>query len=225
MDHALYDDKEDEYFSKARIELIQYVPMESKKILEIGCGDGATGALLKLRIPSSEVIGVEIAKRPAALAAKFLDAVHVGNVEDAEQFSLPYSEGHFDVLIAADVLEHLVDPWTTLKRLATLVEPNGRIVASIPNVQNWRVLLPLIFRGRWTYRESGLLDRTHLRFFTRITMVELLVHAGFDVVLMKPIDRRSRWLSQWIRSPLLDIFTTQFIVIGIKRTRSDPKAK
>jgi 2-polyprenyl-3-methyl-5-hydroxy-6-metoxy-1,4-benzoquinol methylase len=87
----------------------------------------------------------------------------------------------FDCVVFNDVLEHLDDPWRVLRETSSLVAPGGSVVASIPKVRHYSVLLPLALHGRWTYRDSGILDRTHVRFFTRATMVELFETTGWRV--------------------------------------------
>jgi 2-polyprenyl-3-methyl-5-hydroxy-6-metoxy-1,4-benzoquinol methylase len=104
--------------------------------------------------------------------------VYEGNIE---QLDLPIAPGSIDVVLCLDVLEHLVDPWTTAARLAKLLKPRGVLIASIPNVRHFRVVLPLLFRGRWEYGEFGLMDRTHLRFFTEQSARQLLRQAGLRV--------------------------------------------
>lgn len=213
MSNDLYGTKAADYFGTARHELAPHVPATSRRVLEIGCGDGTTGALLKSRSPALEVVGVEMAERAAASARTRLDAVHIGDIEKLE---LPYPRGHFDVIIAADVLEHLVDPWSALRSLTDLLAPEGRVVTSIPNVRHWRVVVPLVLLGRWTYTESGLLDRTHLRFFTRRTMLEMLEGAGLTVATVEPLGRLSRWLRVPLPRPLRELLTPQFVLVGVR---------
>jgi len=89
--------------------------------------------------------------------------------------------GHFDVIVYADVLEHLVDPWTVLSRQRSLLRPGGLMVASIPNVRHIRVTLPLLLRGRWDYTDEGLLSRGHVRFFTTRSMRQMITGAGYRI--------------------------------------------
>lgn len=129
-----------------------------------------------------------------------LDQVIQGNIEAME---LPIEPGSIDLLLCLDVLEHLVDPWETLRRLAALLRPNGVLVASIPNVRYYRVLLPLMLGGRWDYQDSGILDRTHLRFFTRATAIELVESAGFSIEQVSATNAHTR---NW-KYRLLDALT------------------
>src|SRR5262249_20610039 len=111
----------------------------------------------------------------------------VGNIED---ISLDF-EKYFDCIILGDVLEHMVDPWMTLRRIATLVSNSGTVIASIPNVQHWRVIFDLM-RGRWDYREFGIMDITHLRFFTKRTIHRLFTTNGLAVTQIIPLLTTSK---------------------------------
>jgi SAM-dependent methyltransferase len=145
-------------------------------VLEIGCHTGYFSRLLRER--GCRVIGVEINAEAAARAVESGLDVRVGNVEDAGLVeSLPRG---IDVLLAMDVLEHLLDPWTTLRNLRDRLHPDGRAVISLPNIGCWAVMRALM-RGRFDYADGGPLDRTHLRFFTYRTARELIQGAGFAV--------------------------------------------
>jgi len=133
---------------------------------------------------------------------------------------LPIAPASLDVVLCLDVLEHLIDPWTTASRLARLLKPGGVLIASVPNVRHFRVVLPLLLRGRWEYQQSGLMDRTHLRFFTEHSATELLRQAGLCVdAVRKPgldsIQKRSAMLlSAGLLEPLL-VF--QYLIRGIRQ--------
>jgi 2-polyprenyl-3-methyl-5-hydroxy-6-metoxy-1,4-benzoquinol methylase len=128
-----------------------------------------------------QVYGVEI--NPDA--ASQLEGVYAGYwIGDVEQVNLPADFKGFDCIVFADVLEHLRDPWATLKRYLQWLKPDGYVVASIPNVRNIALLYNLVIRGRWHYEDSGLLDRTHLRFFTREEILNLFAGAGLEVELV-----------------------------------------
>lgn len=164
------------YYHFTRPELVALVPEGAKRVLDVGCAAGMMGAALKER-GSVEVIGVEINPAVAHEAANRLDKVIVGDVEEV---TLPYPEGYFDAIVLGDVLEHLRDPWALLKRLRPYLVENGRLVASIPNVANISVLRDLV-RGKWQYRDAGILDRTHLRFFTLDSIREMFTNAGYRI--------------------------------------------
>jgi 2-polyprenyl-3-methyl-5-hydroxy-6-metoxy-1,4-benzoquinol methylase len=173
-----YSSKTEDYFSHGRREILPLLPSHASRALEVGCGAGHTLSLLKQQGLCDWVCGVEISSTAAEQAAQRLDKVVQGNIEAME---LPVEAGTIDLLLLLDVLEHLVDPWETLRRLSTLLSPQGVLVASIPNVRYFRVLLPLLLNGRWDYQDSGILDRTHLRFFTRANAIELVESSGLSV--------------------------------------------
>lgn len=176
------------YFSHARVDLIDAVgPVVPACVLDVGCADGSTGLVLKQRFPGCRVVGVEPVGGAADLAAKRLDEVYRAPVEQ-----LPFAQlaGAFDLVLLGDVLEHLVDPWTMLGRLREVISPTGLVVATLPNVRNWRVVRDLALRGRWEYAEAGIMDRTHLRFFTRSGIRALFAQAGFSVEAVDPVVPR-----------------------------------
>ncbi len=141
-------------------------------MLDLGCATGTTGEALKRRQPAT-VVGIELEPAYAREAAARLDEVITGDVE------LTAPTGTFDVLIAADVLEHLKDPWTALRRYAALLEPGGTAVVSLPNVGHWSTYAHLA-RGSWPRRPEGIFDATHLRWFTLRDARELLLQAGLE---------------------------------------------
>lgn len=147
---------------------------EGKSVLEIGCHTGYFSRVL--RANGCRVTGVEINAEAATRAREEGFDVRVGSVEDAALLAaLP---GPFDALLLMDVLEHLVDPWTTLARLGEQVKPGGQLLVSLPNVACWTMRRALL-AGRWQYTRDGLLDRTHLRFFTFESGQALIAGAGF----------------------------------------------
>lgn len=180
---AGYESKSGGYFAALRREMLPFVPIDAKDILDVGCGDGSFGALLKESRPC-RVTGVEHVAAVADLARSRLDKVLVASAEEP----LPFPPGSFDCIVANDVLEHLVDPWQAVRRFAALLRPGGVMVASIPNVRHYRVLKALVQDGKWEYTDKGVLDRTHLRFFTRRTMPGLFEPAGLTVERLEGIN-------------------------------------
>ena len=135
------------------------------RVLEIGCAAGRFGMVLKERHPQARVTGIEAGRAAAEIAATRLDKVICARIEDVDFAAHGIGPGAFDLVIAGDVLEHMVNPWAALVRLRPLIAPGGRLVASIPNARNLQVLEGLAVHGRFAYAERGLLDVTHLRFF------------------------------------------------------------
>ena len=160
-----YTDKSESYFAHARKEIATLLPSQCGRVLEIGCGSGATLGWLRQSRRTSHTVGVEIAEAAANDAKANVDEVYC---LDFERIELPAQNADFDVILCLDVLEHMVNPWGAVDRLVSrYLKSGGVLVVSLPNVRHYSVVLPLLFKGRWDYEDAGLLDRTHLRFFTR----------------------------------------------------------
>ncbi len=168
-------DKPTNYYGMSRPEVRRLIPAEAVNILDVGCGSGALGAELK-KERECRVTGVELVESVARKAEEKLDRVICGDVEEA----LGQAGGGFDAIVFADVLEHLRDPEELIKKSHKLLAPGGCVVASLPNVRHQSVLRDLI-EGRWDYREAGILDRTHLRFFTRSSLIDFFVAGGYMI--------------------------------------------
>jgi methionine biosynthesis protein MetW len=149
---------------------------DGARVLDVGCSTGYLASELTAR--GCRVVGVEPDAQAAAQARERCELVIVGDVEDpGVRAELPHE---MDVVLLADVLEHLRDPWSALAALRDTVAPGGRAVVSLPNIGHWTARRALA-RGRFPYAEHGLFDRTHLRFFTRASAHELAARAGFAV--------------------------------------------
>jgi SAM-dependent methyltransferase len=203
-----------------RPDIQAHVPAGARSILELGCSAGALGAALKERAPEPvTVVGVEFDAGYAQTAAQRLDRVVVG---DAAAFVAgpPPPEAPFDCLIAADVLEHLVDPWTTLQHAAALVRPGGTVIVSVPNVLFFGALLRAVRERRWPRDAEGVFDRTHLRWFSRSDAEELVRGAGLHEIEVEPryfVEGRAlRRRRQLARTPLAPFLPVQHIVTGIR---------
>jgi GT2 family glycosyltransferase/2-polyprenyl-3-methyl-5-hydroxy-6-metoxy-1,4-benzoquinol methylase/tetratricopeptide (TPR) repeat protein len=164
------------YFDHARPEVAELVPREARRILDVGCGAGRLGELLKTR-QGAHVTGIEMNARAAEAARSRVDQVIVGDVESAE---LAVGEGAFDCVVCADVLEHLREPERLVSRIGKWLAPGGSLVGSVPNARHHSVIGGLL-EGNWTYQAAGLLDRTHVRFFTRREIEKLFYRAGFEI--------------------------------------------
>jgi len=151
------------------------------KVLDVGCGSGRLGENLRL-VKNCYVVGIEIDDQAVSLAKQRLDDLIVADVEKLN--TLPYPEKYFDVIVFVDVLEHLKRPEKALAFLKEYLKDNGYVIASIPNVANWTVRLKFLL-GRWNYKERGLLDKTHVRFFTLETAKKLIEDRGFKIVRLK----------------------------------------
>lgn len=170
------DRKTADYYLETRPDIQAMVEAGGKRVLDVGCAGGELGRALK-QAGAVEVVGIERSTEAAALAKEWLDQVFVSDVEN---FSLPLNDASFDCIIFADILEHTVDPWSVVASYGRYLKTDGRVVASIPNVRFYAVIARLLF-NRWGYRESGILDNTHLRFFTLPTIREMFRQAGYEI--------------------------------------------
>lgn len=164
-------------------DLLERIPLRARLVLDVGCGTGALGAAFKRRQPAARVIGIESDRARAEIAARRLDQVFCGDIE-INPFPADL-QGRVDCLVLGDVLEHLEDPWAFLARTPPLLSAEGVVVASVPNVEHWSLLLRLL-RGEWGYEESGLFDRTHLRWFSARSLVEAFRAAGYQPLDIVP---------------------------------------
>jgi 2-polyprenyl-3-methyl-5-hydroxy-6-metoxy-1,4-benzoquinol methylase len=160
----------------------RYVPLAARSVLDVGCLAGGFGQMLKMRRASIEVWGIEADPAAAEAARSRLDHVIEGAYPDAAPAR------RFDCVVFNDVLEHLADPWAALEHAKSLLSPGGVVVASIPNVRYYRVSWSLLTRGKWEYGDGGVLDRTHLRFFTRQTVEELFRSCGYELRELVPAN-------------------------------------
>lgn len=219
-----YQAKQAAYFANARREiapLLARLPQRPLRVLELGCGNGATLAWLRTQTRVEHASGVELFTDAAQQAAQHAERIVQGNLEHMlAQDALPFENGEFDLILCMDVLEHLVDPWRITRACADWLRPGGVLIASIPNVRNWRALLPLLFAARWEYAEAGILDKTHLRFFTGASARALLTQAGLQIEdaqrLPFSVSRKAR-LANWLSLGLLrDFLTLQFLLTARK---------
>jgi 2-polyprenyl-3-methyl-5-hydroxy-6-metoxy-1,4-benzoquinol methylase len=172
-------------YSAERPELAPFIPPTPGRVLDIGCGTGGFGRTLRRSGGVQEIWGVEPVPEAAEQARTVYDEVRTGFFPDA---SLGLPAGAFDTVLMLDVLEHLVEPAEALAAVLPLLAADGVVVASIPNVRHFSVWWPLVRHGTWTYTETGLLDRTHLRWFTSATMRELFETSGYRVLGLEPVN-------------------------------------
>jgi 2-polyprenyl-3-methyl-5-hydroxy-6-metoxy-1,4-benzoquinol methylase len=199
------------------------------RVLETGCANGRFSAVL--HEIGCKVTGVEIDAGAAQQAEQFCEQVSVGNLEDAHvRDRIP---GDFDIMIFGDVLEHLVEPWKVLSDLRSHLNPSGYIVVSIPNIAHWDGRMGLLV-GRFDYTRDGLLDATHLRFFTQRTAKELIEQSGYHIVELGRTYSLPRWVyrirlvrrfAPMLLLPVLarlfpNLFTLQFIIKAIPRQQA-----
>jgi len=166
------------YYTHLRPEILALIPDTALRILDVGCGAGILGRELKRLRPDREVAGIELIPEVADKAKNVLDKVYVGDVESLAK-DLP--QEYYDCLILADIIEHLRCPKETLVALSYCLKDGANIICSVPNVAHWSVIRDLI-NGEWRYCDAGILDDTHLRFFTKKSIVELLNSVGWNII-------------------------------------------
>lgn len=224
--------KPSEFKYGGRLSLATIDPMDSHgkmlkmvkpgaRILETGCANGRFSAVLAEI--GCKVVGVELDPTAAREAEQFCEKVIVGNLDDPElRRQIP---GDFDILIFGDVLEHLIEPWKVLADLRSRLGPGGCIIISIPNIAHWDGRMGLL-AGNFDYTYDGLMDSTHLRFFTRRTARELVVQSGYRIVEMDRTLTLPKWVyrirlvrrfaPRLLLPPLAwiapNLFTLQFII-------------
>ena len=202
-----------QYYRHVRAEIAPLLPANAKRIVDVGCGTGATLKWLRERYPQAHTIALE------------------GNPDTKEELRRNASESHIidlageipdlgepDLMLFLDVLEHLPDPAAVLRRLTSQLAQNGIIIVSLPNVAHLSVSLPLLLRGEFTYRDAGILDRTHLRFFIQESSTGLLNDAGFvvDRALIAGLGSKARLLDLVTFGALRNRLAKQYIMRGVR---------
>jgi 2-polyprenyl-3-methyl-5-hydroxy-6-metoxy-1,4-benzoquinol methylase len=185
-----YSNKNSEYFKQQRKEMFDFIPADCKFLLDVGCGEGNFGSLVKDKT-GAEVWGVELNSDQATLAGKSLDNVLTGDLND-NLAKLPADK--FDCIVFNDVLEHFTEPDKVLVNIKKLFSKNGVLVASIPNVRYIGNLRELLIEKDWRYKKEGILDYTHYRFFTYKSILRMFDECGYEVLIIEGINpSRVRW--------------------------------
>lgn len=205
-----------------RNDILNLIPDNANKVLDVGCSIGVLGEQIKQRNKNVEVNGVEFDEQMAEVAKKKFDKVIVGDIEDINVTNV-LLPNYFDCIIFADILEHLKNPWDILKNTANLLNDRGVVIASIPNVRHYSTIISLLFKGYWPYRERGIHDRTHLRFFTLRNIRELFQYANLNIeriernyrIIERP-HRLNRFSKCFTLYPCKELFTFQYLIVAKK---------
>jgi 2-polyprenyl-3-methyl-5-hydroxy-6-metoxy-1,4-benzoquinol methylase len=173
-----------DYYNQRRPEMLRFVPVTAKTLLEIGCGEGWFGSQIKQR-QTCAVWGMEIKPEAGRQAGKKLDKIIIG---DMTRLWTEVPDDYFDCVIANDVLEHLLDPFSALRVLRTKLKTTGVLVCSLPNVRYWGVLKDLLLHKQWRYTEGYILDKSHVRFFTEKSIRQMIEDAGYNILQLQGIN-------------------------------------
>ncbi|EQB35619.1 hypothetical protein M947_10075 [Sulfurimonas hongkongensis] len=222
----MYEKKATNYFQHARVELLNLIPVSNREghLLEVGAAEGNTLIYAKEHGFAKEIYGVELCEiANSNQDSKLLCEFIIGNIENMK---LPFLESSFDVILCGDVLEHLVDPYTTLQKLKKYLKDDGVIIASLPNIREWKTMKKILFQGDFRYENSGILDKTHLRFFTKKNIIELFENQGFFIKNIissnttSPLGYLKRLrLSRFIMKVFFEeLITDQYYVVASKKT-------
>jgi 2-polyprenyl-3-methyl-5-hydroxy-6-metoxy-1,4-benzoquinol methylase len=209
-----YDNKPDGYYDNIRHEMIQFLPSDANKILDVGCGNGAFADALK-DITNAEVWGIEYMEDQAKIALGKLDKVFSG---PCENFLDELPDNYFDAIYFNDVLEHLVDPYMVLNKIKNKLTNNGVVISSVPNVRHHKTFLKTLFHKDWKYLDHGVMDRTHLRFFTGKSIRAMYEDLGYTVLLHKGLNKSKSIKPFLYNIPLLfthmDIRNLQYATVA-----------
>lgn len=209
------------YFTQDRAELVRLLPRPLGRVLDVGCGEGATGRSLR-EARAAWISGVELDAAAAAGAAQAYDEVRVGRAEE----ELQGLRGPFDTILLYDVLEHLPEPWVVLELLHEVAAADARVHVSVPNARHWSLLWDVAVRGSFGYGDAGHRDRTHLRWFTKRDLVSLLEGAGWSVEGVSHGELRavSRLAERLTRGLSAEFLVYQLSALA-RRARSGPAAR
>lgn len=204
-----------------RKNFLSFLPAGATRILDAGCADGGLSAGLKQK--GAEVVGIEKDEVSGAKARERLDRVFTA---DIEKFDLPYPKRYFDCMIYADVLEHLTGPQALLKKHRDYLNDGGCIIASIPNIRYYKVIIRLVIGGTWDYADGGMLDESHVRFFTLVNIKELFAAAGYEIVDLgrNIVAARGFKLLNFLLFGRLNDFLTYQYYIKARKSKDDSPA-
>ena len=213
----------DRYYDTPRREILPWLPERVVRLLDIGCGSGATTAAVRDARGVEWAGGIEFVDEVAERAEAGFDRVWRGDAAQAPlEAEIP--AGSLDLVLCLDVLEHMPDPWTMVRRLSRLIRPGGRLILSVPNIRHWKFVWRLIARGDFVYRDAGLLDRTHLRFFVRRTAIELATCGGLELVAATSAQgwgfpEPRWWLARLSGERLDEVMAKQWLVVAQQPAR------
>jgi 2-polyprenyl-3-methyl-5-hydroxy-6-metoxy-1,4-benzoquinol methylase len=203
------------YYHYVRRNIKPLLPKNASRILDIGAGGGVTLGWLKTVYPDATTTGLELNADLENELKQNADVAIIGNIDECVD-----RLGKFDLILLLDVLEHIPDSTGTLQKISRLLQPDGCVIVSVPNIAHLSVTLPLLMQRRFTYRDAGIMDRTHLKFFVEDTAVQLLNDAGLLVtkgLIIGPKERKAKLLDMLSLGALRHHVTKQYIMRGEPR--------
>jgi 2-polyprenyl-3-methyl-5-hydroxy-6-metoxy-1,4-benzoquinol methylase len=208
-------EKSAQYYQYVNLPLINGILRPPIRIIEVGCARGYLGVLLKKRFPGVHITGIEPNLASAEFASQYLDLVFANTFENIDHIKEGISPHSYDTAILSDVIEHVYNPWEMLVQLKNWLTDDAQILLSIPNVQNVQILDSLFQNGQWTYQKQGLMDVTHIRFFTRKSIVQLMRETGYYIEKITPIID-NRFTSIYEQSKQYETLDISFDKISLK---------
>lgn len=206
----LYKQKSNSYFSNVRKEIFSLLPHYCENILDLGCGNGSTLAWIKEKGMCKNTYGIDISKE--CYEKKNIDFYLNEDLEQSESF---FKNIKFDIILILDVLEHLIDPDTFLKKVLNCLKKNGSIILCIPNIRHYSIFKNIFIKGDFHYTDSGILDKTHLRFYTKKSIIRFLANNNLTIkkTLKYPIDfpSKSKIFNMLTLKIFSDFLTQQYI--------------
>jgi SAM-dependent methyltransferase len=203
------------YLAQRNDFILPFILNKKHRILDIGCTYGATVKMLKDADKCEWACGVEIYPPAAEQAREHFDSIIIGDIETID---LPITPHSIDLILCLDVLEHLIDPWRTISKLHNYLSPSGFLIAKIPNISYYYMILKLI-KNDWSYCDSGILDKTHLRFFVKKTAISLLECSGLKVDKVIPLDKCGN--PKNVRFTMFEVFFAyEYLLIAREKSKS-----
>lgn len=206
------------YHQAPRGEILDHIDWDPGQVLDVGCAGGAASHALKRKYPDCRVTGIELNEKAAEHARSVLDRVVCGDVMQLDLEAEGLGPASFDTMLMFDVLEHLYDPWRALQRLKPLLKPTGKVVACIPNSFNVQIFEELA-AGSFRYDIHGLLDITHIRFFTLRDMLALFAQTGYQVLRGHGIPHPASMLPRIVHADGRRVETDHVIIKGLPAER------
>lgn len=208
--------KSEDYYATVQKEVVELVPDGAERILEIGCGTGLTASAIKNKSKNRvEIVGIEIEPDIAEKAKKNIDKVINA---DAERIELPYDKGYFDCIIYAGILEHLRNPWDLLIKNLKFLKQSGYVIAIMPNIAHYRII-KMLLKKEWNYRDRGILDDTHLRFFALKNIKAMFNKANLKIIeIIRRISasKQKKIINKVLFGIIADYLTEEYIILAKK---------